>query len=269
MSDSQSNRSGDTPKRLAGKVAVVTGGGSGFGEAIASRFAREGASVVVADIDAERGAAVAAAISEDGHKAISAVTDVSSSHSVEELVALTVREYGGIDIFVNNAGVSQRFVPLNEVSEEEFDALFAVNVKSLYWCGRYVVPELRARGGGVILNTASASAIRPRPQCTWYSASKAAVVTSTRSMALELAQDRIRVCALCPIVADTPLMANALSSFGGRDAQVKSLEQMVQQVPLGRLCVPEDMANAALFLASDEAAFLTGVSLDVDGGRGI
>ncbi|MBK9133311.1 MAG: glucose 1-dehydrogenase [Betaproteobacteria bacterium] len=253
--------------RLAGRVAVVTGGGSGFGAAIATRFAREGASIVVADIDAARGAAVAGAIEQSGGRAIATVTDVADGRSFDALVALTTRTFGGIDIFVNNAGVSQRFVPLDEVREDEFDRLFAVNVKAQYWCGRSVVPVLRQRGRGVILNTASASAIRPRPSNTWYAASKAAVVAGTRAMALELAPHKIRVCALCPIIADTPLLASALSPLGDRDEQLQAMARMLQQVPLGRLCAPDDMANAALFLASDEAGFLTGVCLEVDGGR--
>lgn len=255
------------PGRLAGKTAVITGAGSGFGEAIASRFAEEGAAVVVADIDRPRVAAVAAAIRDAGGKAIEVVANVAVRESYEAFVAKAVEGFGGLDIFVNNAGVSQRFGPLHEVSEHEYDRLFSVNLKPLYWCSLTVVPEMRRRGGGVILNTASASAVRPRPKNAWYAASKAGVIAATRSMALELGVDRIRVCALCPIVADTPLLSSALSSFGSRDEQAKAIERMLEQVPLGRMCAPQDMANAALFLASDEASFLTGTCIDVDGGR--
>lgn len=253
--------------RLEGKVAVVTGAGSGFGVGIATRFAAEGARVMIADIDADRAEAVAATIRTAGDSATAIAVDVTDGTSVEKLVAATIAAHGGLDIFVNNAGVGQRYQPVTEVGEEIFDRIFAVNVKSLYWCGIKVVPSLRARGGGVILNTASTSAIRPRPGSAWYNASKSAVLGATRSLAIELAPDRIRVCALCPVAGETPLLTDVLSSFGGEAEVTRVKQQFLATVPLGRLCTPADMANAALFLASDEAAFLTGVCLEVDGGR--
>jgi 3-oxoacyl-[acyl-carrier protein] reductase len=248
-----------TDMRLAGKAAIVTGGASGFGEGIARLFAAEGANVLVADIDGEAAARVAGEI---GGLAVTA--DVSTDTGTAAMIRAAQDRLGRLDVLVNNAGVTHVNQPMTEVPEALFDRVFDVNVKALYWAARHAVPALRAQGGGVILNTASTAAIRPRPGLTWYNGSKGAVVTITKSMAIELAPDRIRVNALCPVAGETPLLA---SFMGGDTPELR--ERFRQSVPLGRLSTPLDVARAALFLASDEADFLTGVCLEVDGGRRI
>ena len=247
--------------RLADKIALVTGAGSGFGEGIARTFAREGAKVAVVDINDEAAQAVAAAI---GGGAIAIRADVSKGAG---------RRGGraGHDASLRRArhpGQQCRrraqARPLAEVSEEEFDRVLAVNVKSIFLFARAVVPLLRARGGGVIINIGSTAGIRPRPGLTWYNASKGAVNLMSKSMALELAPDRIRVCALAPTIGETAL----LPTFMGGDSE-ELREKFRQTVPLGRLSTPQDVANAALFFASAEAEFLTGTVLEIDGGRTI
>jgi 3-oxoacyl-[acyl-carrier protein] reductase len=249
--------------RLEDKIAIVTGAGSGFGEGIARRFAAEGAKVVVNDIDERSGARVAAEIAAAGGEATFCAADVSVGTEVAALVDAAALGYGGLDILVNNAGVPQRRMPLLEVSEETFDRIFAVNVKSIYLAALHAVPVLRRRGGGVILNTASTAAIRPRPGLTWYNGSKGAVLVLTKSMAVELAPDKIRVNALCPVAGDTAMLAEFM---GGEDTP-ELRQSFIETIPLGRLSRPEDVASAALYLASDEAQFITGVCLEVDGGR--
>ena len=245
--------------RLHGKVAVVTGGGSGFGEAIARTFAREGAKVVVADIAGPAADRVAADI---GDAAIACTADVTRDADTGAMIALALSRFGRLDILVNNAGTTHLNMPMTEVSEADFDRVFAVNVKSLFWAARHAVPVLRKAGGGSIINTASTAGLRPRPGLSWYNGSKGAVVILTKSMAVELAPDNIRVNALCPVAGETPLLA---SFMGGDTPELRA--KFRATVPLGRLSVPQDVANAALFLASDEAAFLTGVCMEVDGGR--
>ncbi|MCM2250939.1 MAG: glucose 1-dehydrogenase [Ramlibacter sp.] len=252
--------------RLAGKVAVVTGGASGFGEAIAARFAREGARVVVADLHGANAEAVAARLRAEGLAARACQVDVANGDTMQRLVEFTVDAFDQLDVFVNNAGIAQRYVPCDTVSEQEYDHLFDVNMKSLYWCAVKAVPAMRARGG-VILCTASTSAIRPRPDIAWYCASKGAAIVAAKALALELAPQRIRVCCLSPVAANTPLLASALSAYGDEGEQARVRAAFAANIPLGRLCDVQDMANAALFLASDEASFLTGVCLEVDGGR--
>jgi len=247
--------------RLAGKVALVTGAGSGFGAGIARTFASEGAKVAIVDINEQAARDVAAAI---GAGAIALHADVSRRADVAASVEATVAAFGGLDILVNNAGVAHTRGPLAEVSEEEFDRVLSVNLKSIYLFARAVVPLLRARGGGVIINIGSTAGIRPRPGLTWYNASKGAVNLMSKSMALELAPDRIRVCALAPTIGDTAL----LPIFMGGDSD-ELREKFRASVPLGRLSTPQDVANAALFFASDEAEFLTGTVLEIDGGRSI
>ncbi len=245
--------------RLSGKVAVVTGAGSGFGEGIARRFAAEGAKVVIADIDETAGQAVADSL---GTSALFVHTDVTRGDDMARTVGNTLESFGGLDILVNNAGFTHRNGPMLDVSEEDIDRIFAVNVKSLYHAARNVVPVFRARGGGVILNIASTAGVRPRPGLVWYNGSKGAVITITKSMALELAPDSIRVCALNPVAGETGM----LHLFLGEDTPERR-RQFVSTVPLGRLSTPRDVADSALFLCSDEARFLTGVCLEVDGGR--
>ncbi len=250
--------------RLQGKVAIVTGGGSGFGEGIAKRFAEEGARVVVNDIDEKGGARVAAEIeaAQGQGSAVFLRADVAVSADVARLVRHALERYGRLDIMVNNAGITHVNGPMLEVSEALFDRVFAVNVKSIYLAALHVVPVFRKQGGGVFINTASTAGLRPRPGLVWYNGSKGAAITITKAMAVELAPDKIRVNALCPVAGDTPL----LGSFMGGDTP-ENRKKFIASIPLGRLSTPRDIANAALYLASDEAEFITGVALEVDGGR--
>lgn len=249
--------------RLKDKVAIVTGAASGFGEGIARRFSEEGALVVVADIDDKKGKAVAEAIRVTGRPAHFARCDVAKSFDVKRLMDEALEYFGGLDIIVNNAGFPQRNQPMLNVDEATFDRIFDVNVKSIYLSAIHGVPALRQRGGGVIINTASTAGLRPRPGLAWYNGSKGAAITLTKSMAIELAPDKIRVNCLCPVAGETPMLAE----FLGGEVTADMHEAFRATVPLGRLSTPLDIANAALFLASDEAAFLTGVALEVDGGR--
>jgi 3-oxoacyl-[acyl-carrier protein] reductase len=246
-------------KRLDGKVALVTGAGSGFGQGIAETFAREGARVAVVDIDERAARAAADGI---GAGAVALAADVSKAADVTRAVEKTIEAFGGLDILVNNAGISHRNQPMLDVSEEEFDRVFAVNVKSIYLFARAAVPVMRGQGRGMILNIGSTAGLRPRPGLAWYNGTKGAVHAITKSMAIELAPDRIRVCALAPVAGETPLLA----TFMGEDTPEKRA-LFRASIPLGRLSRPDDIANAALYLASDEAELVTGVVLEVDGGR--
>ncbi len=249
--------------RLANKVAVVTGAGSGFGAGIAARFAAEGASVVVADLNDDAGRGVAERIGAESGKAAHVRADVTDADDVKSMIEAAIERFGRLDILVNNAGYSHRNQPLTDVSEEDFDRTYAVNVKAIYLAAREAVPVFRRQGGGCILNTSSTAALRPRPGLVWYNGSKGAVNTITKAMALELAPDRIRVNALCPVIGATGM----LETFMGKPDTPENRAAFVASVPLGRMSTPEDIAAAALYLASDEAAFLTGVCLPVDGGR--
>jgi 3-oxoacyl-[acyl-carrier protein] reductase len=245
--------------RLADKVAIVTGAASGFGKAIAESYAKEGARVVVADINGQGARDVAKAI---GASATHVAVDVSKRDEVVAMVGEAVRSFGGLDIMVNNAGTTHRNQPMLDVTEAEFDRIFAVNVKSIYLAALACVPEMEKRGGGVIINTASTAGVRPRPGLTWYNASKGAVITMTKSMAAELAPKRIRVCAINPVAGETAL----LGEFMGADTP-ENRAKFIASIPIGRLSLPADIANAALFLASPESSMITGVALEVDGGR--
>jgi 3-oxoacyl-[acyl-carrier protein] reductase len=249
--------------RLRSKVAIVTGGGSGFGEGIARRFAEEGAAIVIGDINIEAASRVATAISDHSGRAVAVQCDVSRAADFSKLVQTAEQQFHGLDIVVNNAGVPQRNGSLLDVDEATFDRIFSVNVKSLYWSAIHAVPALKRRGGGVIINTASTAGIRPRPGLVWYNGSKGAAITITKSMAVELAPHKIRVCALNPVAGETPMLAEFM---GGADTpEIRS--RFLATIPLGRMSQPRDIANAALYLASDEADFITGVCLEVDGGR--
>lgn len=245
--------------RLTGKVAVITGAGSGFGEGIAKRFAEEGARVVVVDLNGEAAARVAGEI---GASAVAVTADVTVRADVDRMVKAASEGFGRLDILINNAGYSHRNKSLLEVSEDEFDRILAVNAKAIYLSTLAVVPIMEAQGGGVILTTASTAGLRPRPGLTWYNASKGWAITASKSMAVELAPKNIRVNALCPVAGETGM----LHLFMGEDTPEKRA-QFKASIPLGRLSKPMDMANAALWLASDEAEFITGVALEVDGGR--
>jgi 3-oxoacyl-[acyl-carrier protein] reductase len=247
--------------RLQGKIALITGAGSGFGEGMARRFAAEGARVAVVDVRLDRARRVVDAIG----SAIAIEADVSSSGDVEQAVERTISAFGVPDIVVNNAGITHRNRPILEVDEPTFDRIFAVNVKSIFNMVRAIVPQMRDNGGGVMLNVGSTAGMRPRPGLTWYNASKGAVNLVSKSLAVELAPWKIRVNALCPVMGVTGLLAE----FMGVEDTPENRAKFLATIPLGRLSQPEDIAAAALFLASDEAAFITGVELPVDGGRTI
>jgi len=249
--------------RLQGKTALITGAGSGFGEGIAKTFAREGARVGVVDINLEGARRVA---SEIGASAIAVKADLTLMAETELAVKATA-EFGGgrVDIVVNNAGWSHRNKPMLEVTEEEFDRVYAINVKAIFHMSRAIIPHYRAKGGGVILNIGSTAGIRPRPGLTWYNSTKGAVNLLSRSMAVELAPDRIRVNCVAPVIGATGL----LEQFMGMPDTPENRAKFLGTIPLGRFSTPADIANACLYLVSDEAEFVTGVVLEVDGGRTI
>ena len=245
--------------RLKDKTAIVTGAGSGFGKGIAIRFAIEGARVGVIDINAEAAREVASQI---GNSAFAMEADVSIDGDVSRMVQEALDRWGQLDILVNNAGTTHRNQPMTEVTEEEYERIFAVNVKSVYLSARHVVPVMKKQGFGVILNVASTAGVRPRPGLVWYNTSKGAMMTATKAMAIELAGEKIRVNAINPVAGETGM----LHLFMGEDTPEKRA-QFISSIPLGRLSLPEDMANAALFLCSDEAEMITGLCMEVDGGR--
>ncbi|WP_417808458.1 SDR family oxidoreductase [Thioclava sp.] len=243
--------------RLEGKTAIITGAGSGFGAGIARRFAAEGAQVMVADLNKEAAQSVA-----DEVGGIACEVDVSRDASVKAMAQAAQEAWGRIDILVNNAGITHLPKPMEDVSEDEFDRVLAVNAKSVYLCARHIVPLMKAAGTGAILNVASTAGVSPRPNLSWYNASKGWMITATRAMAVELAPMGIRVNAINPVAGETPL----LKSFMGQDTpEIRA--KFLATIPLGRFSTPEDMANAALFLCSDEASMITGVAMEVDGGR--
>ena len=249
--------------RLKDKVAIVTGGGSGFGEGICTRFAQEGATVVVNDINAEGGERVAKTIVNAGGQAMFVRADISRDGDWGALVKTTLDRHARLDIVVNNAGTTHRNQPMLDVSEQDFDRVYAVNVKSLFWSAKHCVPVFRKRGGGVFVTVASTAGVRPRPGLTWYNGSKAAALVISRSMAVELAPDRIRVCVVNPVIGETAL----LSQFMGVPDTPENRAKFIASIPLGRMSRPLDVANACLYLASDEAEFITGACIEVDGGR--
>ncbi|MFQ1702402.1 SDR family oxidoreductase [Loktanella agnita] len=242
--------------RLHGKTALITGAGSGFGAGIAQKFAAEGAHVYVVDINADAAQTVA---NEVGGEAITA--DISDARSVSNM-AETLLATGPLDILVNNAGITHLPTPMEDVSEDDFDRVFRVNMKSIYLTAQAFVPHFKTRQSGAILNIASTAGVSPRPNLNWYNASKGWVITATKAMAVELAPQGIRVNALNPVAGETPLLA----SFMGADTpEVRA--KFLSTIPLGRFSTPEDMGNAACFMCSDEASMVTGVAMEVDGGR--
>lgn len=243
--------------RLRGKTAIVTGAGSGFGAGIARKFAAEGAKVMVADINTAAARTVA-----DEIGGISQTVDVADAASVATLADAARAAFGDPDILVNNAGVTHLPAPLDTIGEAEFDRVFLVNCKSVYLTARAFVPAMKSRGTGAILNVASTAGLSPRPRLNWYNASKGWMITATKTMAVELAPDGVRVNAICPVAGETPL----LKSFMGEDTP-EMRAKFLSTIPMGRFSTPEDMGNAAAFLCSDEASMITGVALEVDGGR--
>ena len=249
--------------RLKDKVAIVTGGGSGFGEGICKRFAQEGCKVVVNDINVEGGERVARELVSAGASAKFVKGDVSKDADWAALVKATLDAYGVLDIVINNAGTTHRNQPMLDVTEEQFDRVYAVNVKSLFWSAKHCVPVFRKQGRGVFVTIASTAGVRPRPGLTWYNGSKGAAILASRTMAVELAPDKIRVTVINPVAGETPLLAQFM---GGADTP-EMRAKFIASVPLGRLSTPRDVAHAALYLASDEADFITGACIEVDGGR--
>jgi 3-oxoacyl-[acyl-carrier protein] reductase len=244
--------------RLDGKTALVTGAGSGIGKSIAETYAREGARLTIADLNLDAAQETARGI---GNNAIAVRCDVTRKAEIAAAVKETIAAFGALDILVNNAGATHVNKPMMEISEDEYDRVFAVNVKGLFQFCQAVVPHFRERGGGVIVNIGSTAGLRPRPGLSAYNATKGAVHTLTKTLAVELAPDRIRVCAIAPVATDTPLLPSFLGTAPGQR------EKFIATVPLGRLAQPQDIANVALFLACADAEFVTGNIVEVDGGR--
>jgi 3-oxoacyl-[acyl-carrier protein] reductase len=251
--------------RLPNKVALITGAASGIGRASAVLFAKEGAKIVVADIDETGGRQTVDLIAQGGGSAVFVKADVTKAGDVERMIKASVDQFGKLDILFNNAGVGTAFTPIEQVDEALWDRVMAINVKSIFLGCKYAAPVMKAQGGGVIINTASISGVRPRPGLTVYAASKGAVIVFTKAIAIEFAPYKIRVNCINPVVTDTAFITKTIEP-----SQIEAAKKgMLSTIPLGRLGEPEDMAFAALYLASDEAGLVTGVSLDVDGGRAI
>ncbi|HVV57922.1 MAG TPA: SDR family oxidoreductase [Gaiellaceae bacterium] len=249
-----------TAGRLAGKTAIVTGAGSGIGRAAALRFAAEGARVAAVDLDGAKADETRAAA---GAGALALTVDVTDAEAVQAAVAQVTEAFGGVDVYFNNAGVPQAAKPFAETSREEWDRIIAVNLTALFTGVQAVAPVMREQGGGSVVVTSSIAATRPRPGIATYVASKAGVNGLVRALALELAPDRVRVNAIAPVAVRTPMLAQ----FAFADSEQATIERVEQTIPLGRLVEPEDIAAAALYLASDEARCVTGIILNVDGGR--
>ncbi len=243
--------------RLNGKTAIVTGGGSGFGAGIAEAFAKEGARVMVADINGDGAENIAQNINGIAHQ-----VDVADPKSVEAMADAAYTSFGDVDILVNNAGVTHQSGALEDVSEDEFDHVMAVNNKAIFLAAKTFIPAMKKAQKGVILNVASTAGVSPRPNLSWYNASKGWAITATKAMAVELAPFGVRVNAINPVAGETPLLA----SFMGEDTP-EMRAKFLSTIPLGRFSQPEDMGHAAVFLCSDEASMITGVALEVDGGR--
>lgn len=245
--------------RMQDKITLVTGGASGFGAGIAAKFVAEGAQVVIADRNGDGAQAVAANL---GNQAHAHTVDVSDHDAVGAMASAVLAQFGRLDVLVNNAGVTHLPAPMEEISVDDFDRVLNVNVRSVYNTARHFIPAMKTAGGGAILNIASTAGVSPRPRLSWYNASKGWMITATRSMAVELAPVRIRVNALNPVAGETPL----LCSFMGEDTpQMRA--KFLATIPLGRFSTPDDLAQAACYLCSDESSMVTGVCMEIDGGR--
>ncbi len=245
--------------RLSGKTAIVTGGASGFGAGIAEKFVAEGARVMIADLNGEGASTLAEKLGDD---ALAQQVDVSQDADVKQMAEAAIEIFGHVDILINNAGTTHLPAPMEEVSEEDFDLVFRVNCKSVYLTAKHLVPHFKTRGAGAILNVASTAGVSPRPRLNWYNASKGWMNNATKGMAVELAPDGIRVNAINPVAGETPLLAK----FMGQDTP-EMRAKFLATIPLGRFSTAQDMGNAACYLCSDEASMVTGVCMEVDGGR--
>ncbi len=243
--------------RLNNKIAIITGSASGFGKGIAEKFTSEGAKLILVDINSKLLKKVSKNLYQDYFAA-----DVSKASNFNFLLKYVYKKYNSVDIFVNNAGITHKPKPMESVTENEFDKVFNVNAKSVYFCGKYFVPKMKKKKNGVILNVASTAGLSPRPNLNWYNASKGWMITATKAMAIELAPYKIRVNAIAPVAGKTPL----LKSFMGGNT-MKKKQAFLSTIPIGRFSTPQDMGNAACFLCSDEASMITGTILEVDGGR--
>ncbi len=254
--------------KLTDKIALITGAGSGIGQASAILFSQEGAKICVADIDIKGGNKTVEMIKESGGSAIFIKADVSQAIEVEKMVNTSVNEYGAINILFNNAGIPSNPIPIEDIDEEYWNRVMNINLKSVFLCTKYAIPFLKKEGRGVIINTASAQGVRPSPGRSAYCASKAAVIQLTKAVALELAPHNIRVNCINPIATDTPMLPKFIDESGPDNSIWEGAKESLQSaVPLGRIATPEDIANAALFLASEDSALLTGFGINIDGGR--
>ena len=243
--------------RLNNKIAIITGSASGFGKGIAKKFTEEGSHLILVDINSKLLKEVSKSLSQDYF-----VADVSKRSNFNSLLKYVYRKYNSVDIFVNNAGITHKPKPMESVTEKEFDKVFNVNAKSVYFCAKYFVPKMKKRKSGIILNIASTAGLSPRPKLNWYNASKGWMITATKAMAIELAPFNVRVNAIAPVAGKTPL----LKSFMGGNTPKKK-QAFLSTIPIGRFSTPQDMGNAACYLCSDEASMITGTVLEVDGGR--
>jgi len=249
--------------RLESKTAIVTGSASGFGAGIAQRFAREGASVVVADLNDPEGESIARGIRDSGGDAVYIHADVTSRSDTKRMISAAVEHSGKLDILINNAGFSHSNKLFTDVTDEEFDRVYNVNVKAVYIAIQEVIPLFKQQGHGCIINTSSTAALRPRPGLAVYCSSKGAVSNLTKALAVEFGSDHIRINALCPVIGETGM----LETFMGVPDTPENRKKFEATIPMGRFSTPSDVAAAALFLASDDASFITGVTMEVDGGR--
>ncbi len=256
--------------RLEKKVALITGAGSGMGRASAVLFAQEGAAVTVVDLNPETGQETVDMINKEGGDSIFVQADVGNAGDAESMIKETIDRFGKLDILMNNAGIAQSFSSIEDVDEAVWDKIFNVNVKAIYLACKCAVPIMKKQGGGVIINTASVIGVRPRPRLSAYLASKGAAITLTKGLAIELASFNIRVNCLNPVATDTPMFPYFIDASGARDDNFEAAKKkFIETVPMGRMATSEDVAKAALFLASDDSEFITGIGIEVDGGRAI